>query len=131
MRRFGEARFSPARVWAMLLRYHYTALHYSILTTVAGLVGCVLVALLIDNVGRRICITASMVLCSTLLFLLAGFGASTAERVLLFSAGSALFVFAVNMALYVYTAKLYPTRMRALGCAFGGAAGRVGISSAR
>ena len=104
-----------------------TALHYSILTTVAGLVGCVLVALLIDNVGRRICITASMVLCSTLLFLLAGFGASTAERVLLFSAGSALFVFAVNMALYVYTAELYPTRMRALGCAFGGAAGRVGI----
>lgn len=104
-----------------------TALRYSIFTTVAGLIGCILVALLIDNVGRRICITASMVLCSTMLFLLAGFGASTAERVLLFSAGSALFVFAVNMALYVYTAELYPTRMRALGCAFGGAAGRVGI----
>ena len=36
---------------------------------------------------------------------------------LFWSAGSALFVFAVNMALYVYTAELYPTRMRALGCA--------------
>ncbi|MBD0322457.1 MAG: MFS transporter [Aldersonia sp.] len=103
------------------------ALHYSILTSVAGLIGCVLVALLIDNVGRRICITASMVLCSTMLFILAGAGASSAERVLMFSAGSALFVFAVNMALYVYTAELYPTRMRALGCAFGGAAGRLGI----
>lgn len=104
-----------------------TALHYSILTSVAGLIGCVVVALFIDTVGRRICITASMVLCSLMLFTLAAAGASSAERVLWFSAGSALFVFAVNMALYVYTAELYPTRMRALGCAFGGAAGRLGI----
>lgn len=104
-----------------------TALHYSIMTSVAGLIGCVIVALLIDNVGRRICISVSMVLCSTMLFMLAATGADTATKVLFWSAGSALFVFAVNMALYVYTAELYPTRMRALGCAFGGAAGRLGI----
>lgn len=104
-----------------------TALHYSIVTSVAGLVGCVLVALLIDNLGRRICISVSMVLCSTMLFMLAATGTDSATKVLFWSAGSALFVFAVNMALYVYTAELYPTRMRALGCAFGGAAGRLGI----
>lgn len=104
-----------------------TALRYSIVTSVAGLIGCVVVALLIDGVGRRICISLSMVLCSTMLFMLAAFGTGSATQVLFWSAGSALFVFAVNMALYVYTAELYPTRMRALGCAFGGAAGRLGI----
>ncbi|MDJ0400155.1 MFS transporter [Rhodococcus rhodochrous] len=104
-----------------------TALHYSIFTTVAGLVGCLAVAFLIDNLGRRICITSSMVLCAALLFLLAGTGTGSAVTVLLWSAGAALFVFAVNMALYVYTAELYPTRMRAIGCAIGGAAGRLGI----
>ena len=104
-----------------------TALHYSIFTTVASLVGCLAVAFLIDNLGRRICITSSMVLCAALLFLLAGTGTGSAVTVLLWSAGAALFVFAVNMALYVYTAELYPTRMRAIGCAIGGAAGRLGI----
>ncbi|MBS9372137.1 MFS transporter [Rhodococcus sp. B50] len=104
-----------------------TALHYSIFTTVAGLVGCLIVAFLIDNLGRRVCITSSMVLCAALLFLLAGTGTGSAVTVLLWSAGAALFVFAVNMALYVYTAELYPTRMRAIGCAIGGGAGRLGI----
>ncbi|MEE2035196.1 MFS transporter [Rhodococcus chondri] len=104
-----------------------TALRYSIFTTVAGLVGCVAVAFLIDNLGRRICITASMVLCSAMLFLLATTGTGSATSVLFWSAGAALFVFAVNMALYVYTAELYPTRMRAIGCAIGGASGRLGI----
>ncbi|WP_280340687.1 MFS transporter [Nocardia neocaledoniensis] len=104
-----------------------TALRYSIVTSVAGLIGCVVVALLIDGVGRRVCISISMVLCSTMLFMLAAVGTGSATQVLFWSAGSALFVFAVNMALYVYTAELYPTRMRALGCAFGGAAGRLGI----
>ncbi|HET8993017.1 MAG TPA: MFS transporter [Rhodococcus sp. (in: high G+C Gram-positive bacteria)] len=104
-----------------------TALHYSIFTTVAGLIGCLVVAFLIDNLGRRVCITASMVLCSTLLFLLAATGTGSAMAVLAWSAGAALFVFAVNMALYVYTAELYPTRMRAIGCAIGGASGRLGI----
>jgi putative MFS transporter len=47
--------------------------------------------------------------------------------VLLWSAGAAVFIFAVNLALYVYTAELYPTRMRALGCSVGGAFGRAGI----
>jgi MFS transporter, putative metabolite:H+ symporter len=104
-----------------------TALVYSIATTVAGLVGCLVIALLIDNIGRRIAITASLVCSSALLFLLAGLGAGTAMQVLLWSAASAVFIYAVNLALYVYTAELYPTRMRALGCSVGGAFGRLGI----
>ncbi|WP_345341072.1 MFS transporter [Rhodococcus olei] len=124
---YGIASWLPTLYTKVFSLSVDSALHYSILTTVAGLVGCVVVALLIDNLGRRICITASMVLCSATLFLLAATGTGSAVTVLLWSAGAALFVFAVNMALYVYTAELYPTRMRAIGCAIGGAAGRIGI----
>lgn len=104
-----------------------TALHYSIFTTLAGLIGCLLIAFLIDGLGRRICISAAMAMCAVTLGLLAFFGTNTALAVLGWSAAAALLVFSVNMALYVYTAELYPTRMRAMGAAFGGAAGRLGI----
>ncbi|ALG86350.1 MFS transporter [Gordonia phthalatica] len=104
-----------------------TSLHYSIFTTLAGLVGCIMVAFLIDNLGRRICIAGAMALCTGTLALLAAFGTNSALAVLGWSAAAALLVFSVNMALYVYTAELYPTRMRAMGASFGGAAGRLGI----
>ena len=104
-----------------------TALHYTIFTTIAGLIGCLLVAVLIDNLGRKICISAAMAFCTITLALLAAFGTNTALAVLGWSSAAALLVFSVNMALYVYTAELYPTRMRAMGAAFGGAAGRLGI----
>jgi putative MFS transporter len=103
------------------------ALRYSIATSVAGLLGCLVIALVIDRVGRRIAITASMVCTSALLFMLAADGAQTATSVMLWASGSAVFVFAVNLALYVYTAELYPTRIRALGCSVGGACARAGI----
>lgn len=103
------------------------ALRYSVATSAAGLVGCLLIALVIDHLGRRFAIAGSMLCSSALLFLLAATGVTSAFQVLLWSAGSALFIFAVNLALYVYTAELYPTRMRALGCSVGGAFGRLGI----
>lgn len=104
-----------------------TALHYSIITSVAGLIGCIIIALAIDGRGRRICLTTGLALTSVTLFLLSGFGTGSAVSVLWWSAGAAMFIFSVNMALYVYTAELYPTRMRAMGCAIGGASGRLGI----
>jgi MFS transporter, putative metabolite:H+ symporter len=104
-----------------------SALRYSIATSVAGLVGCLVIALVIDHLGRRFAIAGSLLCSSALLFLLAGSGATSAFQVLLWSAASAVFIFAVNLALYVYTAELYPTRMRALGCSVGGAFGRLGI----
>ena len=104
-----------------------TALRYSVATSVAGLVGCLVIALVIDHLGRRIAIAGCMLCSSGVLFLLAAMGAGTAYQVLLWSAASAVFIFAVNLALYVYTAELYPTRMRALGCSVGGAFGRLGI----
>ncbi|MCF8587598.1 MFS transporter [Gordonia liuliyuniae] len=124
---YGIASWLPT-----LYKQHFglsitSALHYSIFTTVAGLIGCVIIAFVIDGLGRRLCISAAMAMCALTLGLLAGFGTSTAMSVLIWSAVAALLVFSVNMALYVYTAELYPTRMRAMGAAFGGAAGRLGI----
>jgi putative MFS transporter len=104
-----------------------TALRYSVATSVAGILGCIIIAFTIDQIGRRIAIAVAMMGSSTMLFILASTGATTAGTVLIWSAASALCIFAVNLALYVYTAELYPTRMRALGCSVGGAFGRLGI----
>jgi MFS transporter, putative metabolite:H+ symporter len=103
------------------------ALQYSVATSVAGIVGCLIIAFTIDKVGRRVAIPVAMVGSAGALFVLAGTGATSASTVLVWSALSAMCIFAVNLALYVYTAELYPTRMRALGCSVGGAFGRVGI----
>lgn len=124
---YGIASWLPVLFTRIFKVGERTALHYSVLTSVAGLIGCITVALLIDNLGRRVCISAALGLASLTLFLLAGFGVGSAGQVVLWASGTALFIFAVNMALYVYTAEMYPTRIRAQGCAFGGAAGRLGI----
>jgi putative MFS transporter len=104
-----------------------TALRYSVATSLAGIVGCLVIAFTIDSIGRRIAISAALALSSLPLFILASTGATTAGTVLLLSAAAAVFIFSVNLALYVWTAELYPTRMRALGCSVGGAFGRAGI----
>jgi len=104
-----------------------SALHYSIATTLAGVLGCVLVALLIDGLGRRLSIALALLLASALLLLTAGTGTGTAFRMMLWCSGSSLFVFSVTLALYLYSAEVYPTRMRALGVSFGGACGRLGM----
>ncbi|WP_406032095.1 MFS transporter [Nocardioides sp. NBC_00163] len=104
-----------------------TALRYSVATSVAGILGCVVIALTIDIVGRRVAITVAMLGSAATLFVLASTGATSASTVLFWSAASAMCIFAVNLALYVYTAELYPTRMRALGVSVGGAFGRLGI----
>ncbi len=104
-----------------------TALRYSVATSIAGIVGCLVIALTIDRVGRRPAIAAALLGSAITLFVLAATGADSAGTVLALSAVSAAFIFSVNLALYVYTAELYPTRMRALGCSVGGAFGRLGI----
>lgn len=104
-----------------------TALRYSVATSVAGLVGCLIIAFIIDGLGRKICLSGAMLISSVLLFTLSGLGATSAIQVVIWTACTAVFIFAVNMALYVYTAELYPTKIRAMGSAWGGAWARIGI----
>lgn len=103
------------------------ALLYSTVTSVAGLLGCLLVALTVDVLGRRrifaICLGAS----AALLLTLAALGARSPAQVLIWTSLSAVGFFGSNICLYLYTPELYPTRMRALGCSVGGAVNRLGV----
>ncbi|MER7727287.1 MFS transporter [Streptomyces sp. NPDC096323] len=103
------------------------ALLYSTVTSVAGLLGCLIVALTVDVLGRRrifaICLGAS----AALLLTLAALGAGTPVQVLIWTSLSAVGFFGSNICLYLYTPELYPTRMRALGCSVGGAVNRLGV----
>nr|WSW69794.1 MFS transporter [Streptomyces sp. NBC_00995] len=103
------------------------ALLYSTVTSVAGLVGCLVVALTVDVLGRRrifaICLGAS----AALLLTLAALGAGSPVQVLIWTSLSAIGFFGSNICLYLYTPELYPTRMRALGCSVGGAVNRLGV----
>ncbi|MEU9093069.1 MFS transporter [Streptomyces sp. NPDC087901] len=103
------------------------ALLYSTVTSVAGLLGCLIVALTVDVLGRRrifaLCLGAS----AALLLTLAALGAGTPAQVLIWTSLSAVGFFGSNICLYLYTPELYPTRMRALGCSVGGAVNRLGV----
>jgi putative MFS transporter len=124
---YGIAAWLPTLYGRVFHLEVSTALRYSVATSLAGIVGCLVIALTIDKVGRRVAIAVGMIGSAASLFVLASTGATSASTVLVWSATSAVFIFSVNLALYVYTAELYPTRMRALGCSVGGAFGRLGI----
>lgn len=104
-----------------------TALNYSLLATGAGFVGCLTVALLIDKLGRRACLFGAFGISAAALLTLAMLGARTGSEVAVWTTLAAVFLFAANISLYLYTPELYPTRVRALGASLGGAWSRVGI----
>ncbi|MBO0876496.1 MAG: MFS transporter, partial [Pseudonocardia sp.] len=104
-----------------------TALNYTLLTSVVGFLGCVVVALVVDRIGRRTSLVLGLGVGGLLLLVLAALGATTGGSVALWSTLSAGFVFAANICLYLYTSELYPTRIRALGSSLGGAWNRLGV----
>ncbi|MEU5846538.1 MFS transporter [Saccharopolyspora shandongensis] len=103
------------------------SLWYSTLASVAGLAGCVLAALTIDRLGRRMVLSIGLGGTTVAMGVLAVLGANTAGQLAVFSAFAAMFSFAANISLYLYTPELYPTRSRALGCSLGGVLNRLGI----
>lgn len=104
-----------------------TALNYSLLATAAGFVGCLTVALLIDKLGRRACLFGAFTISAVMLGALALLGARTGSEVAVWTTLAAVFLFAANISLYLYTPELYPTRVRALGASMGGAWSRIGV----
>lgn len=104
-----------------------TALWFSTSASVTGVIGCLIAALTIDKLGRRIVLGVGLALTTVPLLVLAALGAATAPQLAVFSAIVALFNFAVNISLYLYTPELYPTRSRAFGCSMGGVLNRLGL----
>ncbi|MFI1979335.1 MFS transporter [Streptomyces wedmorensis] len=104
-----------------------TALVYTLLSNVTGLLGTLIVALLVDRVGRRPALVGALV--GTLLTLgtLALAGATSGGQVAVFASCTTFFLYAVNAGLYLYSPELYPTANRAKGAAFGGVWNRLGV----
>ncbi|MEU3298485.1 MFS transporter [Streptomyces sp. NPDC006678] len=104
-----------------------TALVYTLLSNVTGLVGTLIVALLIDRVGRRPALVAALAGTMVSLTVLALAGATSGVQVAVFASCTTFFLYAINAGLYLYSPELYPTHNRAKGAAFGGVWNRIGV----
>ncbi|MCX4985402.1 MFS transporter [Streptomyces sp. NBC_00572] len=104
-----------------------TALFYSLLSNVTGLLGTLVVALLIDRIGRRPALVGALVGTVLSLGVLALAGATSGGQVALFASCTTFFLYAINAGLYLYSPELYPTSNRARGAAFGGVWNRLGV----
>ena len=92
-----------------------TSANYGLVTSMAGLAGCFIVAYLIDRTGRRPWFATVLCLSGLAFIALWRLGASSATTVLIYTSAASLFVNSIAMALFLYTPEIYPTRMRALG----------------
>ncbi|MFI9046852.1 MFS transporter [Streptomyces sp. NPDC053427] len=104
-----------------------TALVYTLLSNVTGLLGTLVVALVIDRVGRRPALVVAFGGTALAVGTLALAGAVSGGQVAVFASCTTFFVYAINAGLYLYSPELYPTRNRAKGAAFGGLWNRAGV----
>jgi putative MFS transporter len=91
------------------------SLNYAIFSPAGSLIGSLICAFMIDRTGRRYWFTAAFFLAAAGLIWLWAFGASTALGMLLGFSFCSMWLGSMNMTIFLYTAEIYPTRMRALG----------------
>ncbi|MCP3387735.1 MFS transporter [Bradyrhizobium sp. CCGB12] len=106
-----------------------TSLAYGFTTSACGVVASIVCALLIDRVGRRNWYAAAFALAVIPLALLAITGADTVLHVLVLVSTAYAIVQTIAFSMYLYSAELYPTRLRALGTGCGSAWLRLGSST--
>jgi putative MFS transporter len=104
-----------------------TALVYTLLSNVTGLLGTFVVAMVIDRMGRRAALVAALGGSVLSLGVLALAGATSGGQVAVFASCTTFFLYAINAGLYLYSPELYPTSNRAKGAAFGGLWNRLGV----
>ena len=95
------------------------SLSYGLIASALGLVSSLLCAIFIDRVGRRIWFSAAFGGSAATLLALWWIGPTTPERVLVLTTLSFMCISTLSLAMILYTAELYPTRMRALGSGAG------------
>jgi putative MFS transporter len=92
------------------------ALQYSLAATVAGLVGALACAYLIDRTGRRAWFVGAFFAGAVPLFVLWLRGSSnSASDVMIYASLSYAMINTLALGLYLYTPEIYPTRVRAVG----------------
>lgn len=95
-----------------------TSLNYAIAAPAGSVIGSVICALLIDRTGRRYWFIAAYLFLAAGLIELWVTGADTAVGMLLGYGFCSIWLGSVNMSIFLYTAEIYPTRMRAMGVAW-------------
>jgi putative MFS transporter len=105
-----------------------TSLTYGLLTSVAGVVASIACALLIDKFGRKRWYVWAFLLAPIPLLFLAFLGAADPVEVLVCAGLSYAIVQTITFSLYLYSAEIYPTRIRAIGTGLGSAWLRLGSS---
>lgn len=105
-----------------------TALGYGFSTNLFGVATSILCAIYIDRIGRRRWYIAAYFLGAVPLLALFALGAKSPIEVLILATLGYGIVQTVTFSLYLYTAELYPTRIRAIGSGAGSAWLRIGSS---
>jgi MFS transporter, putative metabolite:H+ symporter len=105
------------------------ALGYGLIVQVCGIAGALLCAFTIDRIGRRVCFTGALFGGGATLLVLAALGASSATMLLVFVSIGSFFMSAVAIGLNLYTAEIYPTRIRAFASSIGGAWQRIAAAT--
>lgn len=95
------------------------SLEFTLATHCMTILSAIAVALAIDYTGRRNWIGYALLLAAVSLLVLAWEGGDNAIFLLVCASIADFALGSVSMSIYVYTAELYPTRMRALGCGMG------------
>jgi putative MFS transporter len=105
-----------------------TSLAYGWITSAVGVVASLLCALLIDKVGRKRWYSVAFLVATVPLILLTALGAVSPTQVVLLAPLAYAILQTISFSLYLYSAELYPTRLRAVGTGFGSAWLRAGSS---
>lgn len=105
-----------------------TALAYGWTTSAFGVAASIVCALLIDKVGRKPWYATAFLLATVPLLVLTALGATSAIEVLILATATYAILQTISFSLYLYSAELYPTRLRAIGTGFGSAWLRAGSS---
>jgi putative MFS transporter len=91
------------------------SLNLSLLANVAGLLGSLTFALAIDWTGRKPMFTVAFFFSALALLAPALLGSPQLITFVVLTCIATYWMFGINLALYLYTTEIYPTRMRALG----------------
>ena len=105
-----------------------TSLAYGFTTSAFGVAASIICAFSIDKVGRKPWYSAAFLLATVPLAALAILGGGSAIQVLVLVTAAYATLQTIAFSLYLYSAELYPTRLRAIGTGIGSAWLRIGSS---
>jgi putative MFS transporter len=103
-----------------------TSLAYGWVTSGVGVIASIICALMIDKVGRKPWYSVAFLIATVPLLTLTWLGAKSAVEVLILATAAYAILQTITFSLYLYSAELYPTRLRAVGGGIGSAWLRAG-----